>query len=67
MKTKKIINLLAVAGLSSSLLVACNSGGGNPNNPNTNQNTANNSNAPNSRYFGNDFGNWRSDDISLIL
>lgn len=45
MKTRKIINLLAIAGLSSSLLVACNSGGGNPNNPNTSQNTANNSNA----------------------
>lgn len=45
MKTKKIINLLAIAGLSSSLLVACNSGGGNPNNPNTNSANANNSNA----------------------
>lgn len=45
MKTKKIVNLLAIAGLSSSLLVACNSGGGNPNNPNTNSANANNSNA----------------------
>ena len=39
MRTRKIINLLAMAGLSSVLLVACNSGGGNPNNPNTNQNS----------------------------